>query len=402
MAKILYCWELGAGAGHLVSFRPIAEKLLRAGHELTLVVKNTQTAIEVFGNLPCRILPAPTYSAPKTATKTPAMSFSQVLMECGYSDPSICSAMLRTWHDLVNALAPDLVIANHAPAVLIVTYGLSSIQKTAFGTGFTVPPADAPIPPWNTPFQTSHPEDVLHRLLEWEDQVTHLLNKTLHDLRLAPIPSIGATMGGDCLRLLSTYSELDPYLKRTPPDQYLGSWSTSVENECPPKWDKDRIKIFAYLRHSKGLGHLLDEIKRMDCSAILVVRGMNTQELQRIASPTMQFVEHLVCIPQVIRECDIAIVNASHGTTCDALLAGKPILQLPRNMEQLLTAANTDKLGASLTADPQQGESIVTALRNLLASSSFRQASEDFASRYSEPKASEIPSQIAEKIQCLL
>jgi hypothetical protein len=71
-------------------------------------------------------------------------------------------------------------------------------------------------------------------------------------------------------------------------------------------------------------------------------------------------------------------------------------------MEQLLTAANTDKLGASLTADPQQGESIVTALRNLLASSSFRQASEDFASRYSEPKASEIPSQIAEKIQCLL
>lgn len=402
MAKILYCWELGAGAGHLACFRSIAEILLDAGHELTLVVKNTQTTHQVFGDLPCRILPAPTFSPPKTSIKTPAMSFCQVLMECGYSAPTLCSAMLRTWRDLLDTISPDLVIANHSPAALITIQGLPSIKRAIFGTGFSVPPAEFPIPPWTMPFRTHPSEDVLQQLFELEEQMTRCLNQALRDLRMATIPNLGATMGGDCLRVINTYQELDPYTNRNKSDRYLGSWSAPLENAQSLQWDQERVKIFAYLRYSNGLGHLLDEIKRRNCSAILVVPGMNTSELQRIASPTMHFVDRLVFIPELLRECDLAILNGSHGTTCDALLAGKPILQIPRTMEQLLTAANTNKLGASLTADPQQGESVVAAFRTLLSTNVFQQASERFSCRYTSPGSFTTPLKVAEQFEALL
>jgi len=48
MARILFAWELGGGAGHVAPFYPIAQSLIAAGHELTLAVREPERVISLF------------------------------------------------------------------------------------------------------------------------------------------------------------------------------------------------------------------------------------------------------------------------------------------------------------------------------------------------------------------
>ena len=48
MATILLAWEFGAGMGHLMTLRPIADGLVRRGHRVIAVLQDLSQAQESF------------------------------------------------------------------------------------------------------------------------------------------------------------------------------------------------------------------------------------------------------------------------------------------------------------------------------------------------------------------
>lgn len=66
------------------------------------------------------------------------------------------------------------------------------------------------------------------------------------------------------------------------------------------------------------------------------------------------------------------------------LMAGKPILQLPIYLEQMLNAAATVRLGAGLSARINRPEEIAVKLMALLCSESHAEAAGRFAKRHAD------------------
>jgi UDP:flavonoid glycosyltransferase YjiC (YdhE family) len=82
------------------------------------------------------------------------------------------------------------------------------------------------------------------------------------------------------------------------------------------------------------------------------------------------------------RECDLAILNANHGTAVSLLRAGKPSLQIPIYVEQSMLALVLARLGVALAAPPDRAADIEQQFYRLLADQGCAAAAAQFAQRY--------------------
>ena len=89
-------------------------------------------------------------------------------------------------------------------------------------------------------------------------------------------------------------------------------------------------------------------------------------------------------IARAASECDFGVCHAGHGTTCELLLKGKPLLLLPMQLEQYLTARRVSEAEAGIFVDqenPEQGF-CETTVGQLVDSSKLAKGAQDFAQRY--------------------
>lgn len=66
------------------------------------------------------------------------------------------------------------------------------------------------------------------------------------------------------------------------------------------------------------------------------------------------------------------------------LLAGKPTLQLPICLEQVLFSTAIEHLGAGLMAPPRDPDAAMGRLNTLLESGPYAEAARQFASKYAD------------------
>ncbi|MCW5605779.1 MAG: UDP-glucuronosyltransferase, partial [Burkholderiales bacterium] len=116
MSRILFAWEIGKGIGHLAPFRPVAERLLARGHELTAAVRDLHSANAVFGSLAVRLVQAPFCDRTYNGLAEPPLNYAEILMRFGYLDNGMLSALIRGWRGLIEMSGADLLIADHAPS----------------------------------------------------------------------------------------------------------------------------------------------------------------------------------------------------------------------------------------------------------------------------------------------
>ena len=72
------------------------------------------------------------------------------------------------------------------------------------------------------------------------------------------------------------------------------------------------------------------ELKRASCPTLVYIEGLSAAARSRMESPTMHLAEKRVDVARAAAECDLAVLNGGHGVTAEMLLAGKPILLVPR------------------------------------------------------------------------
>jgi hypothetical protein len=142
--RILLAWELGGGLGHVTKFMVLAERLLAHGFELWAACQNLPSAEITLGRMGVRLVQAPVWPSGPGNIPEP-INYAGILARKGWLSADGLAGMARGWRNLVDAIAPRLIVANHAPSLLLGLRG-SDIPVLFADTPFGIPPLASPFP----------------------------------------------------------------------------------------------------------------------------------------------------------------------------------------------------------------------------------------------------------------
>ena len=285
-------------------------------------------------------------------------------------------ARVDAWRGLIDSVAPDLIIFDHSPTALLAAR-CGKARRVLLGDSFCCPPDCAPFPdlrPWLPPDPTA--------LLQTEETVLENANRVLRSRGQPALERLGQLYGEVDEVVLTTLAEFDHYPNRAGA-RYRGPWMPEG-GELPAWPGGSGKKVFAYLKRFPALPQLFALLGQAGCPTIVHIDGMTAEFERQHASPGLHFQCNRLDLSRAAAECDLAVLNGTHGSTVLTLLAGKPILQLPLVLEQELNARATVRLGAGASTTPGRGEGLAVALSCVLRSEACGEAARRFAARYAQ------------------
>jgi hypothetical protein len=376
MATILIAWELGGGLGHLTRLVPILRRLRQRGHRLFAAVRDLSGIDAVFGDLEVSYLQAPIKISKSPDRIEPPRTFAHILHNSGFSHPGELRAMAEGWRTLCGFVNPDLIVIDHSPMALLAARGQRA-RRAVIGNGFCCPPDLYPLPdfrPWMP--------DASETLRRDEDRVLANVNRVLDGWGLEPLGQVSQLYREVDDTFLTTFRELDHYADRTGA-HYYGTWPIPGGRE--PTWpDLPGKRIFVYLKPFPALPDLLAALGQLECPALIYVGRQQAKLRDRFESPLLRFESELLDLQAVGATCDLAVLHGGHGTAALMLLAGKPSLHVPLNLEQGYNGSAVAQLDAGLGVLPDQPQQFAPTLKVLLETDKFAQGARRFAARYAD------------------
>ena len=372
---MLLAWDLGGGLGHLAPLRVLAKHLQARGWDCVWAVRNLDAAARYLAvDGPAAI--AHLHQAPlaQQAPQHPVevqLNYASTLFSCGYDEPLTLAVRLKAWCALMQQTGCSHVIANHAPSAVLAARVLGLPAATT-GTGFSVPPALTPFPPYL-------PDANPAVMLDNEHKVNGLINQALATLGADALPQLQALFDRSVAGLF-TYPETDHY-GALRDEGHLGLHDLS--EGAPVQWGAARApRVFAMLNPSSGTPALLQALAALPAQVVVKVRGIALSSLSALQRPGWVVTEQSVSLRQAAETCDLFIGHGAHGATVEALLAGKPLLLLPDQRERLMLAQRLTTAGMALSLPTADAATYSATLRRLLDDPAARAAASAFSARY--------------------
>ena len=391
MARIELAWELGAGTGHYSTLLPIGLELKARGHEVRFHLREHDVGMDLPGALDIPRQGAPIWVGP-TPFPNP-VNYGEILINFGYANRSQFEPLLAAWRERI--AGANLVIANVAPAALLAarTLGVPALE---ISQGFHTPPPVFPSPAlreWEPPPTA--------KMRAADQQVLTAINAILGAFGSEPLATLGELFLGRSILL--TYPELDIYPGR-PSAEYAGIVPTG-ELGANPIWPAaSGPRVFGYLyKYYVGLPKLLAAIADLDVPALIFCRGIEKTLRQKYRNAPIVFSDVPMSVTQLLPRADIVICHASHQMTAQALLAGKPLLLLPTQVEQMLIARRVERIGAGVAvaqASPASDFSVPLAI--LTENKGHGESAASFAARYARLDRTAVLAKIADRCEQLL
>lgn len=374
MARFLFAWELGGGYGHLARLLPLALTLRARGHEVVFAVRDLMGAEALLQPHGIRTLQAPLWIR-KVMHMPEPIGYAELLMRFGFLDAAALTGICRAWRNLIELLAPQAVVLDHAPTALLATRGLP-LARINFGDGFCIPPGSDPMPPfrwWQTPNMA--------RLQDSDRHALGVANRVLATLDAPALATLGALRDCDD-RLLCTFAELDHYPQRQEQD-YLGAIFALGQGAELPWPPAQGPRVFAYLKAGHALQDaMLEALCKARTSVLVHIPGAARQTITRFSTSNMTVSAAPLSMQQMAAECDLALCHGGAGTTAAMLLGGKPLLLVPSQMEQAMAAHRVASLGAALVVTPELAPHFGKLLAKAMADGAMAQAAQAFARRH--------------------
>jgi len=298
------------------------------------------------------------------------------LHSIGFNDPQGLASLMAAWTSLFELVDPDLIVFDHSPTALLAARSHRA-KRALQGLGFFAPPAVSPLPVIH-----SEPGSDPSQLARDENEVLAITNEALTRTALQPLRRLADIYSDIDLNLLMTYEELDPFSPRSD----LRYWG--VQSSCPttpPRWPRvDGKRVFAYLKPAPGLPDVIGVLNELALPTILFGTWVDDKAKLKFESSTLTLVGDPVDIGAVAEQCDLAILNGTHGTTAEMLLRGVPVLQIPIFVEQALTAKATEAIGAGLMVNPRDAASVKAGLNQMINTAQYSQAAGRFAAKHAD------------------
>jgi rhamnosyltransferase subunit B len=383
MARILFGWELGANRGHIERILPMAQRLLDQGHQVALAVQQIDCA-GLDRDPRITLWQAPIW--PRLLINNVqdhsrhVATMGDILAQLGLDRPGCLAAMINGWDAIFAAFAPDVIVADYAPALLAAANG--RVVTIAVGDCFSCPPPQLERFASLTGTPNAYDEDAL----------LDTVDADLASVGRAPLAGLPALFSADHI-LVGNFAELDPY-RAYRQGQY-----------CPPS-----VK----LPLANGEGGCGDEVfvyayNRIGSDNVIWAGLAATRRQVRVhmIDPARDHFEMFkrfgfiheprpLPFPEITRRSRIAVSYGGNGFTSACLIAALPQLLMPFDLEKLLTARSVDALGFGkmlgfngLTANA------VTNAVNALANNQpmadrLREVAPDFKSRMKISMADEV------------
>ncbi len=370
MARVLFVWELGGGLGHTMVHMGLATRLRRAGHQVIFAIRDLGQAEEVIGQAGFHYLQAPLRLGPVRDPIPTSVSYPQILHNIGFSDYAGLLSQVKAWRLLFAIVQPAMVVFDHSPTALLAASDLKA-QRIHIGTGFTVPPRRTPFPALAEAVQGADPGVA-------EATVLTTINRVREGLGLVPLDDVADMLACD-QDILLTFPELDHYGRREGV-HYRGDGPRDAGEA--PDWPPGAKRIFAYLKPFKTLDSLLESLAATGHGVLVYGPQIRAALVRKQGGGSVRFCDGAVNLVRAGQECDLAILNGTHGTTAAMLLAGRPSLQLPLNLEQLITARRVQEMGAGLAAPLLKPQGMQAKLAALLDDPAYATAAARFAARH--------------------
>lgn len=393
MARILICWELGAGYGHLARLAPVARALAALGHEVSVAARDVLSAHAMLGGFAIHQAPI---RLKGTALPGAALNYADILMRSGLSDGPAITALIAAWRALFDALSPDLIVADHAPTALLAARA-GNRKAAALGTGFAVPPPLNPMPtvlPWRQVDGAA--------LEQAEARFLAAANEALTGLDAAPLNAV-ADLFDVAAALPCTWPELDHYADR--PDRGHPGPVMQPTPGAAPEWPAGGDgRIFAYLSgEHPATATLLERLADMNKAAVVHIRNATpalTARLSKAGGPVRIYAEKIDAAA-ALAACDIVVTHGGHGLISAALAAGRPILSLPGVIEQAMLSFRVAKAGFGLVppragspGDAETGFDYGRAVEVLTTDARFADNVKTMRDRYADVRPEDTLEQI--------
>jgi hypothetical protein len=299
--KVLLGWELGGGQAHIQRLAALARTLECHGVEPVFALKSY--------NIKGLSFPWQTVFAPPLlfSGRNQSYTFADILETFGFGNANLLRSHLQAWQSVLGEVKPSLIIADHAPGLVLAAHGI--VPTVVVGGGFTVPPPVEVFPLLRFP---APPESA-----QRQEQVTN----TVREVVKLDAP-LGQVLNGDA-SLIFGIPELDPYRHLRTHDQYVSVHITPIpcdlQSSDGPAW--------AYLSDNYPY------------------RGLVLQTLK----PEYEFKP----LTEVLAGKSLAIHHGGLTSAITCLLAGIPQLVLPEHLEEQLNAIALSQLGvATMIAKP--------------------------------------------------
>ncbi len=344
MKKILFCWEIGGGLGHLYRLLPIGTALRSAGQQVVFVVperSNTGPALQAHG---FEVVPAP--FRPPIEERRLSLNYAQNLLKNGFTCRSWLKQHLVAWNEIMAAYQPCAVLAEHAPGALLAARHLG-LPRMALGTGFTLPPLSSPMPgiqPWFHIPEAS--------LLQMESVFLSQVNPVLKEIGLAELDTVASIFTG-AETMLCTLPELDHYAVSRPGTTYMGPQLFSPPTLLPVQLPQEEPVIFIYANATNlFLPSLFQALRRRRLPALAFIPGLNPAQRLAWESPQIIFADRPVNLNSIASRCRFMVSQGSHNAGTLMLLQGVPLLLCPQQVEQAMWSFRLDKRRLGIMLNP--------------------------------------------------
>jgi UDP:flavonoid glycosyltransferase YjiC (YdhE family) len=387
MGRVLFTWELGGGLGHTLPMLALVRALVGRGHRVYLALRDLAGASRVFDGMGPSLLQAP-FRHSRAAPFEHTPSFAHVMCNTGFGDDRELHALVCAWRNLIGLARPDAIVADHSPTALLAARYFPEVKRIVTGLGFFCPPDMAP---W--PSLTRRPvgDD---ELLAHEAGVLARVNRLLARAGRPALERLGQLYGDADETFLQTFEELDHYPRRPAGAKYWGP--VHAPGGVEPSWPTGGggPRVFAYLKNSPAVGEVLAALAELGGPTVVLADGVDAAVRRKFeAAPastssrraTMRFETRRLDMAKVREACDLAVHNANHGTLCQLLLGGKPMVQVPLTLEQQVLARRVEALGAAQTMKgraAEVGEEVRRKLHAVATEGRYAEAARRFAEKY--------------------
>jgi UDP:flavonoid glycosyltransferase YjiC (YdhE family) len=361
--------------GHLLPHRELLANLLQRGHIVHVASRDVSRAGAAFAGLSVHFWPVPLSLDLPQKVYQPTISFPQILHNVGFANAADVIVRISAWCNLYDAIRSEVLLADYSPTAILAARG-RRINVIPIGLGFCLPPNRIPVPAFATLAHLATTE----QLMDSESLVTATINAALEKHGLPKVNCLADVFHQTHAQLITTLPELDHYSDRGPAE-YCGIPAERAGKHLllPPGIGR---RIFAYLKPFPAIEALFSLLNQMSLPSIVACDGLSEGLRQKHASATLTFVDADVDLARLAPDCYLAITNANPTTSARFLLAGKPVLMIPRQLEQELFAHTVTRQGLGLTVSPNEPQDLFPKLAELLNSDKYHKCAADLASKY--------------------
>jgi len=142
--------------------------------------------------------------------------------------------------------------------------------------------------------------------------------------------------------------------------------------------------VFAYVKPKRrDFGAVVAALRELDVEALVFAPGLGLRQAAALATDRVRIALTPLRMADVLRNCDLVICHAGHGTVSAALETGVPVLALPTQLEQYLTGRRVEAMGAGRLVKPEDPVPDYRALvGGMLGDGSLREAAGAYAARH--------------------